>query len=133
MCAAYLAYHNTISTICPLKILVLFTYGECRCSTHTPKVEEPTVVVSYCHLFALILISELTYAESRWYAHTQQVLVDHEDGQKETIFGPDLDDSCPPPPNQDGYQPAAMDYHQEVHPLANNIHRHQKTNLSKRR
>lgn len=80
----------------------------------------------------LVELHELTYAESRWYAHTQQILVDHEDGEEETIFGPNFGNSRPPPPHQDGYQPAAVDYHQEVHPLANHIYRHQETNLLKR-
>ena len=86
----------------------------------------------YCHLVALNFISGLTYTESGWHAHTQYILVDHEHGQEETIFGPDPGNSCSPPPHQDGYQPTAMDYHQEVHPLADHIHSHQETNLLKR-
>lgn len=53
----------------------------------------------------------LTNAKSRRYAHTQQILVDHEDRQENTVFWPDLSNSCTPAPHQDGHQPAAMDNH----------------------
>lgn len=77
--------------------------------------------------------SGLTYADSRWDPNAQQVLVNHEDGKKETISGPDLGNCCPPPPHQNGNQPTAVDYHQEIHPLANHVHRHQEANLFSRR
>lgn len=75
------------------------------------------------------ILGALTYAESRRNAHTQQVLVDHEDGQEEAVLGPDLGYRCSSPPHQQGHHPAAMDYDQKVHPLTNHIHRHQKAYL----
>lgn len=85
------------------------------------------------NLVGLICTSGLTYAEGRWNPQTQQILVDHEDGQEETVSGPDSGNRCPPPPHQDGYQPTTVDDHQEVHPLANHIHCQQEANLPKKK
>lgn len=94
-------------------------------AVHSPRHVQHVNVQWVCEHF----LSGLTDAESRRDAHTQQILVDHEHTQEETVFGPDPGNNRPPPPHQDGHQPTAVDDHQEVHPLANHVHRHQKANL----
>lgn len=71
----------------------------------------------------------LTYTEGRRDAHTQDVLIDREDNQKQTVLGPDVGNSCSAPPHHDGHQPASVNNDQEVHSLADNVHCHEEANL----
>lgn len=81
------------------------------------------------HRVHYIVIGPLTYTERRRDAHAEDVLIDHEDDQKQTVLGPDLGNSFSAPPHHDGNQPASVNNDQEVHALANDIHCHEEANL----
>lgn len=75
----------------------------------------------------------LTHAQRRGDAQTQQVLVQQEERQEETVVGPEPGDGCPVPAGEDGHQPAAVQDDHEVHTLPDHIHGHQEADLRARR
>lgn len=71
----------------------------------------------------------LTNAQCRWHAQAQQVLVQQEQCEEQTVIGPEVGDGLTAPACQDGHQPAAMYNHHEVHALPDHIHGHQEADL----
>lgn len=65
-----------------------------------------------------------TNTESRWDANTDQVLQHHEPCGEAAVFRPHLPDGLPASPRQHSQQGAGMEQGVEIHPLTDDVDRH---------